>query len=134
MTPEQLAFVGERQIAVLATVGRDGEPHAAPMWYAVDGSRIVMVTRRGSQKHRNLEATERATVVIDRRTRPYYALMIRCSAEFSDERVDLVRSLVAARYLGEPELSTYLEGRRGSDAIVIRLEPTGVATYGTPPG
>lgn len=133
LSAEQQGFVELPNIAVLATVGRDGKPHAAPMWYVADDSRILMVTRRGSQKHRNLQVHPTATVVIDHRTRPYYALMIRCRAEFTNEQVELVRSRVAARYLREPELTTYLDSRRGSDAAVIQLQPISVATYGSAP-
>jgi len=132
LSPEQQAFVREPRIAVLATVDPGGGPHAAPMWYALDGSQIVMVTRRGSQKHRNLQRLAKATVVIDRRSRPYFALMIACRVSFADHQVDLVRSRVAARYLSEPELSTYLDSRRGGDAVVIQLEPTDIAVYGSP--
>lgn len=133
LSAEQQAFVELPNIAVLATVGGDGKPHAAPMWYAADDSRILMVTRRGSQKHRNLQVHPTATVVIDHRTRPYYALMIRCRAEINDEEADLVRSRVAARYLREPELSGYLHSRKGSDSVVIQLQPVSVTTYGNPP-
>lgn len=133
LTTEQLAFVRLRHIAVLATVNEDGGPHAVPMWYAMDGSDLMMVTGRGSRKHRNLEARSNATVVIDRRERPYYAVMIRCTAEISDDGVDLVRSKLAARYLVEPDLSTYLDSRRGRDAVVLRLKPHSVAVYGSNP-
>ncbi len=133
LSAEQQVFVELPNIAVLATVGGDGEAHAAPMWYAADNSRILMVTRRGSQKHRNLQIHPTATVVIDRRTRPYYALMIRCRAEINGEEVDVVRSRVAARYLSELELSAYLDSRRGSDSVVVQLQPVSVTTYGSPP-
>jgi len=134
LSAEQQAFVRGPYIAVLATVDASGEPRAVPMWYVFDGSRFLMVTRNGSQKHRDLERHPTATVVIDHRTRPYYALMIRCTAEIDAMDVDLVRSRTAARYLTEPELSAYVDSRRGSDSVVIRLEPVSIAVYGdTPP-
>ena len=134
LTTEQLAFLRQRHIAVLAMVDGFGEPHAVPTWYAVDGPKIVMVTGRGSRKHRNLERKPKATVVIVHRSPPYYALMIGCAADISGNGVALIRSKIAARYLGEPELSTYLESRRERDSVVIRLEPLSVAVYGeTPP-
>lgn len=103
------------------------------MWYAFDGSQFLMVTGNGSQKHRNLERHPGTTLVIDHRIRPYYALMIRCTAEISHKEVGLIRSQTAARYLAEPELSTYLESRRDSDSVAIRLEPEAVAVYGEAP-
>ena len=134
LSAEQQAFVRRPYLAVLATVGHAGGPRAVPMWYLFEGGDFLMVTRSGSQKHRDLERRPEATVVIDHRTRPYYALMISCTAEISGADVDLVRSRTAARYLAEPELSTYLDSRRGGDSVVIRLKPVAVAVYGdTPP-
>ena len=133
LSSDQLAFLRLPHIAVLATVAPHGEPHAVPMWYVTDGSGVLMVTRRESQKLRNLEHMPRATVVVDHRTRPYYAMMVRCEAEISSENVNLIRSKVAARYLGEPALSTYLESRRDSDSVVVRLEPIALAIYGKGP-
>ena len=133
LSVEQQAFVRGPHLAVLATVGGSGEPHAFPMWYVFDGRKFLMVTSSGSQKHRDLERHPTATVVIDHRTRPYYALMIRCSAEIDAEEVTLVRSRTAARYLTEPELSSYLDSRRGSESVVIHLEPVSVAVYGKAP-
>lgn len=129
-TSEQLAFLRQRRLAVLATVGPEGEPHAVPMWYALDGDDIMMVTARNSQKHLNLERDKRATVVVDHRVRPYFALMVDCAAEFLDGEVDLARSKIAARYLDEPELSTYLDSRKGRDSVLVRLHPQSVVVYG----
>jgi PPOX class probable F420-dependent enzyme len=135
LTPEQEAFVRGSHIAVLATVGEDTEPRAYPMWYAYEAGRFLMTTGTGTQKHRFLDRHPRASIVVDHRSRPYYALMVGCTAVISSTDVDLVRSRIAARYLAEPELTTYLESRRGSDAVALILDPTSVAVYGTaPPG
>jgi PPOX class probable F420-dependent enzyme len=133
LTSEQADFVRKPHIAVLATIGDDGQPHAVPMWYWYDGSAFVMVTRRGSHKHRNLERQPRAQLVIDAKERPYYALMIGCGAAITSDAPDLMRSRIAARYLAEPELTTYLESRRGGDAVVLHLDPLEVKVYGRPP-
>ena len=133
LTTEQLAFLRQRHLAVLATVDGLGEPQAVPAWYAVDGPKIVMVTGRGSREHRDLERRPIATIVVLHRSRPDYALTIGCAADLSDNGVALIRSRIAARYLGEPELSTYLESCLEHDSVVIRLEPLSVAVYGDTP-
>lgn len=132
---EQKDFVRGPRIAVLATVGPDGEPYAFPVWYFFDGSRFLTVTRRGTPKHLHLDGHPGATIVVDHRDRRYYGLAIGCTAEIDDHDADLARSRIAPRYLTEPQLTSYLESERGSDAVVIRLQPTSVAVYGTsPPG
>ncbi len=133
LTPGQEAFVRGPHIAVLATIDAAGEPRAFPMWYAYEGGRFLMITQRDTQKHRHLADHPGATIVIDHRARPYYALMIECRAEIGGDPVDLVRSRIASRYLAEPDLSTYLESRRGTDAVALSLEPTSVAVYGSAP-
>ena len=73
-TPEE--FLAEANVAILATVDRQGRPHAAPIWYLYEDGALVISTGRGSQKHRNIEANPEVTLVVDRRTLPYYAVMV----------------------------------------------------------
>ncbi len=40
--------------AVLSTVRSDGRPHAAPIWYDLDGTALVFTTGAGTVKGRNL--------------------------------------------------------------------------------
>jgi PPOX class probable F420-dependent enzyme len=63
--PEIEAFVAARRTAILATVGRDGQPHVAAMWFAlVDGS-IVFETKGKSQKVVNVRRHPRVTVLLE---------------------------------------------------------------------
>src|SRR5207249_8047329 len=77
----QEAFLREGNVAVLATVDRRGRAHAAPIWYIYADGVFVMSTGRGSQKHRNIDANPEVTLVIDRRSLPYYYLTARGRAE-----------------------------------------------------
>jgi PPOX class probable F420-dependent enzyme len=63
--PEIEAFVAARRTAVLATIGRGGQPHLAAMWFAlVDGS-IVFETKGKSQKVVNARRNPRVTVLLE---------------------------------------------------------------------
>jgi PPOX class probable F420-dependent enzyme len=63
--PEIEAFVRDRRTAILATVGKDGQPHLAAMWFAlVDGS-IVFETKGKSQKVVNVRRNPRVTVLLE---------------------------------------------------------------------
>ena len=70
------AFLRQPQVCVLATTGADGSPHAMPMWYLFRDGDILFAAGRKSQKVRNIERTGRATVVVDQRDQPYYAVML----------------------------------------------------------
>jgi PPOX class probable F420-dependent enzyme len=57
-------LLGERLIAVLATLEPDGALHAVPIWFALDGDAIVFATGSRSRKVRNVQRDPRATLVV----------------------------------------------------------------------
>ena len=59
------AFLEETRFAVLATVNANGSPQQTVMWYELRGDTIVMNTRRGRKKDRNLIRDPRASLCIE---------------------------------------------------------------------
>jgi hypothetical protein len=71
MTPEEIdEFLSGRWIARLATLGKDGYPHIAPLWYYWDGECVYFELTRNRQSCRNLRRDARCSVVIDMDDRP----------------------------------------------------------------
>lgn len=66
MSAEEVeAFLGEQKTLIVATIGRTGLPHLAPMWFAwVDGE-LVFCTDRKSQKIVNLQRDPRCSVLAE---------------------------------------------------------------------
>ena len=122
-TETQEAFLREGNVAVLATVDRRGRAHAAPIWYLYENGEFVMSTGRGSQKHRNIEANSEVTLVIDRRSLPYYYLTARGRAEIGPALSREDRARIASRYLNEEQTRRYLERMAGLESVSIRLRP-----------
>jgi PPOX class probable F420-dependent enzyme len=58
-------FLEEARFAVLATVNANGSPQQTVMWYEPRGDTIVMNTRRGRKKDRNLIRDSRASLCIE---------------------------------------------------------------------
>ena len=58
-------FLEEARFAVLATVNANGSPQQTVMWYEPRGDTIVMNTRRGRKKDRNLIRDPRASLCIE---------------------------------------------------------------------
>ena len=58
-------FLEEARFAVLATVNANGSPQQTVMWYELRGDTIVMNTRRGRKKDRNLIRDPRASLCIE---------------------------------------------------------------------
>jgi PPOX class probable F420-dependent enzyme len=64
LSPEALDFLAERHLGTLSTVRSDGTVHVCAVGFTWDPTASVarVITREGSQKVRNVEATGRAAV------------------------------------------------------------------------
>ena len=49
----------------VATIGKDGCPHVAPMWFVVDDDKVVFRSFTKSQKIVNLQRNPKLTVLIE---------------------------------------------------------------------
>lgn len=66
-TPEELeAFLAEEMTLIVTTLGKDGHPHTAPMWYFMEDGKIVFRSFTKSQKIVNLQRDPRITVLVER--------------------------------------------------------------------
>jgi PPOX class probable F420-dependent enzyme len=64
LTDEMRRFLEEPRFAVLATVNPDGSPQQTVMWYLLEGDEILMNTKRGRKKDRNLERDPRVSLCV----------------------------------------------------------------------
>ena len=62
---EILEFLEEARVLQVATIGRDGTPHLAPMWFVVEDGKIVFRSFTKSQKIVNLRRDPRLTVLVE---------------------------------------------------------------------
>ncbi len=116
-------FLAQANVAVLATVDGKGRAQAVPIWYLYEDGEFILSTGRGSQKHKNIERNPEVTLVIDRRTLPYYAVMAQGRAEIGPAFTEEQRRGMALRYLGEELAQAYLARRSGDESVSIRLRP-----------
>lgn len=67
MTPDEItAYFAEQTILNIATMGRNGRPHLAPLWYFPrNGNDVVSWTFGKSQKVANLRRLPQSTVLIE---------------------------------------------------------------------
>jgi PPOX class probable F420-dependent enzyme len=64
-TVEVDAFLAEQRICRVATVGSDGRPHVAPLWFVWDGTSLWLNSIVKSQRWTDLERDPRVAVVVD---------------------------------------------------------------------
>ncbi|MEN8041544.1 MAG: PPOX class F420-dependent oxidoreductase [Actinomycetota bacterium] len=63
---EIMAFLTEgAKVLQVATIGKDGAPHQAPMWFTMDGDRVVFRSFTKSQKIVNLMRDPRLSVLVE---------------------------------------------------------------------
>ena len=127
MTDEQRrAFLlhGTRT-GILSTVRKDGSPHAAPIWFVLDGDVVVFTTGRDTVKGRNLRRTGQAVLTVDESAPPFSFVTVTGRVEISDDLDEMLPWAVAlgGRYMGQENADAF--GRRNTvpEEILVRLLP-----------
>lgn len=64
LSPVVQTFLSDVRFAVLATINADSTPQQTVVWYVLRGDRIMMNTRRGRLKDRNLRRDPRASICV----------------------------------------------------------------------
>jgi PPOX class probable F420-dependent enzyme len=95
-------FLSERRFAVLATINGDGTPQQSTMWYELQGDRIMMNTRVGRLKEKNLKRDPRISLCIEDE---YHYVAIRGVAEldYDPDRSQADIKALAIRYDGQED-------------------------------
>ncbi len=62
---EVVAFLKEQRVVVVASNGTGGWPHLMPLWYVLREGQVWAWTYAKSQKVRNLERDDRATLQVE---------------------------------------------------------------------
>jgi len=140
-TDEVTAFLDETAIVEVATVGRDGWPHLAPMWFVMDDDKIVFRSFTRSQKIVNLQRDPRLTVLAE--TGDAYeelrGVMIKAEARLIEDPAYVlsIYGRLAAKYamvgpepveLTEEELEEAF-GRFASKNTAVVVEPVKTASW-----
>lgn len=118
--------------AILATVRANGRPHAAPVWFTLDGDDVLFTTAAATVKGRNLRRDGRATVVVDLQEPPYAYVMLSGTAMLSDDPGELrrVATAVGGRYMGANRAEEFGDRNAVAGELVVRLTPTTILSEG----
>jgi len=128
LTPQEIdAFLAEPHIAVVATAGPTGKPHAMPVWYAWRDGIVLFHTSAGSKKMRNLRANQRVSVVVDSKVAPYKVVVIEGHAREATGDAALATE-IAIHYLGEKFGSRYVE-QSGGPGVLVTVEPDKIISW-----
>jgi PPOX class probable F420-dependent enzyme len=116
MSPDEIAsFLDEQRVMSVSSLARDGWPHVTALWYVMRDGEPWIYTYARSQKVRNLERDERATLLVES-GHEYHELrgvMLKVRAELHRD-LDTVAGVaeeLAARYHGGDGLAIDESGR-----------------------
>lgn len=133
---EKAAFLREGHTLQVASIGPQGYPHLAAMWYALIDERVHFTTYARSQKVQNLRRNPKISVMIEDGT-PYTelrGLVIEGEAEIIEGDVELaarVAQMSGSRRPAEPPAAAPTEQtlRTVAKRAVIRVNPVRVYSW-----
>ncbi|MGW6054880.1 PPOX class F420-dependent oxidoreductase [Streptomyces sp. NPDC055189] len=128
MTEDQWrAFVSRgTRTGKLSTVRADGSPHIAPIWFLLDGDKLVFNTGTETVKGRNLARDGRIALCVDDDKPPFAFVVLQGQARLSDdlEEVRHWATRLAARYMGEGRAEEFgaRNGVPGELLVRVRID------------
>ncbi len=131
LSEQQLAFLNEIRFGVLATLNADGAPQQTVMWYLpIDGDTILMNTKKGRVKDKNLERDRRASLCIEDGQR-YVSMRGTIVVDNDPENGQETMRAVTTRYVGEAEAEKQMnEMYSKQHRIALTLKIDSVDTHG----
>ena len=138
------AFLATERTLIVTTVGKDGHPHTAPMWFFTEDGQIVFRSFTKSQKIVNLQRDPRITVLVERGIAyaELQSVMIKGTARLVDGADDPAYILesyrrLAARYpmVGpepvelDPEALEQAFGRFAPKNTAVIVEPEKILSW-----
>ncbi len=141
---ERAAFLEAGQTLIVTSLGKNGSPHSAPMWYFVEDGKVVFRSFTKSQKIVNLRRDPRVTVLVEKGLAyaELEAVMIQGTARLIDGSEDAAYLLecyrrLAARYpmVGPepidlaPEALEAAFGRFAPKNTAVIVEPNRITSW-----
>ena len=132
---ERRTYLAEALTITLVTIGRDGYPHAVPMWFLVgDDGCVYMTTYGRSQKAVNARRNPKVALLVESGTQydQLKGVLIRGFAEVIDDLETCVRVLtrIQAKHMGA--LAEGVEDIMRAQAkkrVVIKIVPERVSSW-----
>ncbi|HEY3249095.1 MAG TPA: PPOX class F420-dependent oxidoreductase [bacterium] len=114
-------FLEKPNAAVLATVSPRGRPQATPVWFEVEGNRILVNTSTGRVKLRNIEANPNVALTIVDPENMYAYVQIRGRVvKFNRARGAQDIDRLSMRYHGRPHQYMPTDGPEKRVSLWIR--------------
>ena len=115
----------------LGYTASDGRPLVVPVWFVLEGDRVVFNTGRDTAKGRALARDPRVALCVDLEEPPYAFVQVQGIAEVSDDPEDLVATATAvgARYMGAARAEEFGKRNGVPGELVVRIRPLKVLAH-----
>ena len=125
--PEKVKELADSTTYVaLATLRADGSPRMTVLWITRDGDELLLSTRRGSAKERDISRDGRVGLMFLDQKDPYGYVEVRGNASITEEGGDDLIDELALKYTG----SAYQWDGDEAVRVVVRVVPEKVLTVG----
>ncbi len=124
-------LVDQAVTATMTTIGPDGAPQTAPVWFIREGSEILLSTFEGMQKHRNVERDPRISLTIIDPDDPMSYVEFRGAVTIEPDPDKVLPDRIVVKH-GLPDAKAF--DRPDRRRVVMRLRPTKVLGRGVDVG
>jgi len=133
MTEEEyMAFLlGGTKTGKLATVRQDGRPHVVPVWFHMDGDKIVFNTGKGSVKARNILRDPRVSITVDDQAPPYSFVTVEGTVSISEDREETLHwaTRIGGRYMGQDRAEEFGKRNATEGELTVKITPSKILAY-----
>ncbi len=109
----------------LATVRDDGRPHVVPIWFVMDGDKLVFNTGELSVKARNMKRDPRVSLSVDDQKPPYSFVTVEGTVSFSEDSDELLHwaTRIGGRYMGEDQAEAFGKRNAVKGELLVTIHP-----------
>ncbi len=119
-------FLQKSLIARMSTIDPDGYPHTVPVWFALDGDDIVIISVRNTRKVGHILANPKGAVTIGGDPADGAGYLIKGEFLIEADPDDAWVRKMTYRYEAPEQAEKDIEDWAELDIIVLRLKPKAV--------
>jgi PPOX class probable F420-dependent enzyme len=115
--------------AILSTVRASGRPHAAPIWYTLDGRDFLFTTGRNTVKGRNLLRDPHLELCVQDDQPPFAYVRVQGTASADDtlEHLRTWAERIGGRYMGADRAAEYGARNGVPGEMLVRVHVTRIS-------